>query len=426
MNPIYNEYIKFLRDTSGEELPYLKEGFFWLDKQIIKGFDSQLVEHKFYRVKVSDNLEKVEILKLKSYEDPSEVDLIDWRTMVNLKENHLREIEHEALCLIHEKIEDYNTHTPIIPVSMGKDSMVTCHLARQLYPNTKAIFNNTSLDCADTYKMVKRFPNCEIMNPDKGFYQYVKSDSMIPSRFSRFCCRIFKVGVMVSQLDNKHPYLIFMGMRNEESNTRSNYQDEWINTSEWGNTCWRGILPIRKWTELDVWLYTFWRNVEVNPKYKKGYSRVGCHCACPYYTKSTWVLDKYWYPKVYKRWRDILREDFVINQKWLIMNCTIDEYLTQAWNGGTFRSEPTQEVIDEFVQYTGIDKQIALQYFNKKCCGCDKRIKHKEVLSMNLKMHGRQLNKFYCKKCLMKEFDWTQENWDKQVESFKAQGCALF
>ena len=52
MNPIYDEYIKFLRDTSGEELPYLKEGFFWLDKQIIKGFDDQLVEHKFYRVKI--------------------------------------------------------------------------------------------------------------------------------------------------------------------------------------------------------------------------------------------------------------------------------------------------------------------------------------------------------------------------------------
>ena len=42
------------------------------------------------------------------------------------------------------------------------------------------------------------------------------------------------------------------------------------------------------------------------------------------------------------------------------MNCTINEYLTQAWNGGTFRNEPTQEVIDEFVEYTGIDKHIAL------------------------------------------------------------------
>ena len=174
MNPVYNEYIKFLRDTSGEELPCLKEGFFWLDKQIIKGFDCQLVEHKFYRVKVSDNLEKVEILKLKSYEDPSEVDLIDWRTMVNIKENHLREIEHESLCLIREKIENYDAYTPIIPVSMGKDSMVTCHLVRQLYLNTKAIFNNTSLDCADTYRMVKTFPNCEIFTPEEGFYPWQK------------------------------------------------------------------------------------------------------------------------------------------------------------------------------------------------------------------------------------------------------------
>lgn len=425
MNPIYDEYIKFLRDTSGEELPYLKEGFFWLDKQIIKGFDNQLVEHKFYRVKVSDNLEKVEILKLKSYEDPSEVDIIDWKTMVDIKENHLREIEHESLCLIREKIEDYNTYTPIIPVSMGKDSMVTCHLVRQLYPNTKAIFNNTSLDCADTYKMVKRFPNCEIFTPEEGFYPWQKRVNWIPSRIRRGCCSIFKVGAMIDNLDKNENILLFMGMRNQESNTRSGYGDEIINP-EWGKTNWQGILPIREWSEIDVWLYIMWKNIEINPKYKKGYSRVGCAIACPFYGKSTWVLDKYWYPTMRKRWENILTEYFINNKGWITFNCTLQEYLTQAWNGGTFRNEPTQEVIDEFVKYTGIDKQIALQYFNKKCCGCDKRIKHKEVLSMNLKIHGRQVNKFYCKKCLMKEFDWTKEDWNKQVELFKAQGCALF
>ena len=425
MNPIYDEYIKFLRDTSGEELPCLKEGIFWLDKQIIKGFDSQLVEHKFYRVKVSDNLENVEILKLKSYEDPSEVDLIDWKTMVDIKENHLREIEHEALYLIGEKIKNYDTYTPIIPVSMGKDSMVTCHLVRQLYPNTKAIFNNTSLDCADTYRMVKTFPNCEIFTPEEGFNPWQKRVNWIPSRIRRGCCSIFKVGAMIDNLDKNENILFFMGMRNQESNTRSGYGDEIINP-EWGKTNWQGILPIREWSEIDVWLYIMWKNIEINPKYKKGYSRVGCAIACPFYGKSTWVLDKYWYPTMRKRWENILTEYFINNKGWITFNCTLQEYLTQAWNGGTFRDEPTQEVIDEFVEYTGIDKHIALQYFNKKCCCCDKRIKHKEVLSMNLKINGRQINKFYCKKCLMKEFNWTQEDWDKQVTLFKAQGCALF
>ena len=371
-------------------------------------------------------LETVNCSKLKSYEDETKICLASWQQLIDLNKNHLQEIENDSLCLIKEKIEKYNSYTSIIPVSMGKDSMVTCHLIRQLYPETKAIFNNTSLDCADTYKMVKCFPNCEVMNPSKGFYQYVKSDHMIPSRMSRFCCRIFKTGVMVSKLDNNTPYLMWMGMRNEESNTRSNYQDEWTNTSEWGNTCWQGILPIRKWTELDVWLYTIWKNIEVNPKYKKGYSRVGCNIACPFYSKSTWILDKYWYPKAYQRWRNILREDFLENKKWIIMNCTLNEYLTQAWNGGTFRNEPTQEVIEEFTKYNDLDINITAQYFNKECCNCNKRIKHKEVLSMNMKMHGRNTNKFFCKKCLMKEFDWTSEDWNKQILTFKSQGCALF
>ena len=427
MNPIYDGYINFLREMSGEKLPDLKEGYFWLNRQIIKGFDKQGNIHKFYKVVVSNDLEAVEIKKLKTYESVQDIDLISWKELIDLNKEHLIQIESESLNLIKEKMQKYKNYTSIIPVSMGKDSMVTCHLVRSLYPDTKAIFNNTSLDCADTYQMVKEFTNCEIMNPDKGFYQYVASDHMIPTRFSRFCCRIFKTGVMTSQLDHDHPYLLWMGMRNEESNTRSSYEDEWVNKAEWGKTCWQGILPIRKWTELDIWLYTIWRNIPVNPKYKKGYSRVGCHCACPFYTKSTWILDKYWYPKAYQRWRDILKEDFITNEKWIVMNCTIDEYQTQAWNGGTFRDEPTDQIINEFSQYTGIDKSVATQYFNKPCCGCGKKkIKHKEVLSMNLKLHGRNTNKFYCKKCLMKQYDWTSEIWDKQIDEFKMQGCELF
>ena len=56
MNPIFNEYITFLRDTSGESLPDLKEGYFWLDRQIVKGFDKQGNIHKFYRISISDSL----------------------------------------------------------------------------------------------------------------------------------------------------------------------------------------------------------------------------------------------------------------------------------------------------------------------------------------------------------------------------------
>ena len=41
-------------------------------------------------------------------------------------------------------------------------------------------------------------------------------------------------------------------------------------------------------------------------------------------------------------------------------------------------------------------------------------------------MHGRNVNKFFCKKCLMREFNWTNDDWDNQIETFQKQGCALF
>lgn len=226
---------------------------------------------------------KLSIEKPKSgYDNIANIELASWNELIEMNKAHLENIENESKQLIRDKMDKFADYIPLVPVSMGKDSQATCYLVRECYPDTKAIFNNTTLDCADTYRMAKRFPNCEMMTPKQGFYQYVKEASMIPTRFSRFCCRIFKVGEMVNQLDHNTPYLMFMGMRNEESNTRSGYGDEWINESEWGNTKWQGILPIRKWTELDVWLYTLWRNIEINPKYKKGYSRVGYGKRCPF------------------------------------------------------------------------------------------------------------------------------------------------
>lgn len=427
MTPIFKEYIKFLRDSTKLPLEELKEGYFWFDKSIIKGFDKYGCEHKFFKVIINDSNETVDCCKLqRRYDDIKDIELASWYDLLRLWIGHLRGIEKDALYLIQNKIEEYKNYTPIIPVSTGKDSMVICYLVRSLYPDTKAIFNNTSLDCADTYRMIKRLPNCEIMNPKEGFYQYIKRTGMIPTQMTRFCCSIFKSGVMTSQLDHKHPYLLFMGMRNEESVKRREYKDEWVNTREWGNTNWKGILPIRTWNEFEVWLYIFWKGLEINPKYKKGYMRAGCTIACPFSGKSTWTLDKYWYPIMRERWENILRENFISDNKWIILNCTLNEYINKAWNGGVFRDEPTDEVIEEFAQYNMLDKTVASKYFNKNCDCCGTKIKDKNALSMNMKIHGRSIGKYYCKKCLMKEFRWFEDDWNQQIDKFKNQGCALF
>ena len=429
MNPIFREYCEFLKDKVDLEL---EEGYYWLDNSIIKAFDKEGNIHKLYRIVINDEDLSMAYKVPKGYSKREDIDIASWNDVVEMNKEIIRQKEKESLELITKVLSDYKDCSPQILTSGGKDSSVTMHLVRKVQNNVHAIFNNTSLDCVDTYLHIKReVDNVQIINPKEGFYQWRKRLQFIPTRFSRACCTIFKEGAMIDVLPHDEKYLFFLGMRNEESSTRSDYGDMWRN-NKWCDN-WQGCLPIRKWTELDIWLYIIMENISFNPKYRKGYSRAGCAIACSFASKSTWVLDKYWYPTMRNRWENILKDDFISNSKWLVLNCTLDEYINQAWNGGVFREEPNEEVIKEYAEYSHLDENVARQYFNKYCAnGCKtqsgkpKKIKAKDVIGMNMKLHGRNINKFYCKKCLMKLYDMDKEKWNSEVERFKQQGCDLF
>lgn len=287
MNLVFKEYIKFLEDK-GVKLG-LKEGYYWLDRQIIKAFDKEGNTHKIARLTVDDDLN----ITYKTY-DNKEFEMASWYDIVELNKVRLEKLEQDTISKIKLYSEKYEGFEPAIPTSGGKDSSVTLFLTRKVHHNAQGIFNNTSLDCADTYLHIKTWDNIITINPDEGFYQWRERNNFVGNRMARACCDIFKEGAMVQKYDNNKKTLFFMGMRNDESNTRSGYVDEWHN-NKWTDN-WMAILPIRELTELDIWLYILWRDVPVNPKYRKGYARVGCAVSCPFYTKSTWVLDEYWYP----------------------------------------------------------------------------------------------------------------------------------
>lgn len=427
MNPIFKEYCKFLKEKVNLDL---KEGYYWLDNSIIKVFDKQGNIHKLYRIVIDDDLSMSYKIPM-GYSKIQDIEIASWNDVVKIFGTEVRKKEKESLELIKNVLCDYKDFAPQILTSGGKDSSVTMHLVRKVKNDVHAIFNNTSLDCADTYKHIKEVDNVQIINPKEGFYQWRKRLKFIPTRFARACCSIFKEGAMINMLSSEEKYVFFLGMRNQESAARSGYEDMW-NNEKWSSQ-WIGCLPIRKWTELDIWLYIFMEDISFNPKYRKGYSRAGCAIACPFASKSTWVLDKYWYPQMRARWEEILTDDFVKNSKWLVLNCTLEEYINQAWNGGVFREEPNNEVIKEYAGYNGFDEIVAKQYFNKYCAnGCksksgkQKKIKEKNVLSMNLKYHGRNINKFYCKKCLMAMHDMDEVKWNLEIMRFRDQGCKLF
>lgn len=333
----------------------------------------------------------------------------------------------ESLDVIRQAVRDYSDYDFWCTTSTGKDSTVTLDLVQKVIPDIKVMFNNTSCDVADTYKIVKSRSDWVVTNPKEGIYNFFKRNNFIPTQFSRACCTIYKEEASVKYFKehNVDKLIQIMGVRNNESSKRAD-REYFTQNPKWSNPNWYGLLPIRKWNDLDVWLYMLHNNLEINSKYKKGYSRVGCGICCPYYTKSTWVLDKYWYPKLYDRWHNILQKVFLESQRWQQVNCTLAEYHS-CWNGGLLRPEPTEEVIREMMKYKGItDYEVAKQYFNKTCIECGKNVRQNDVLAMNMKLYGRNLTEFKCKKCLMKEFGMTKNDWNNKVADFKAQGCKLF
>lgn len=408
----------------------LEEGFYWLDKQIIKAYDKQGKLHKIHRLKIDDDLNiTYTSYKLKKFE------VEPWQDTIKRNQSKLKDLEWNSLKTVKEKIEKYQGYTPIVLNSTGKDSIVTDYLVNKII-DTQRIFNNTTLGCYDEYQYINKLDKVTKVKYKEGFYKWRKRNSFVPTRFNRACCYYFKEYATTLHLDKSQKYMLFMGMRSQESAHRSSYGDEWKN-DKWGNCDWIGILPIVELSEEDIWLYILWKGLDFNTKYRKGYSRVGCAIACPFYTKSTWVLDKYWYPKMYKRWHDILEKDFIENFKWTRLNCTLKEYHS-CWNGGLKRTEPTQEVINEFAQYKNITPDVAEKYFNHECKECTKiidkktgnpkikKVNKKDEVAMNLKLLGRNIENYYCKKHLMDYLEISKEQWNQYIDDFKKQGCDLF
>ena len=409
----------------------ISEGRFWLDNGIIKGFTHDGELHKLFKYRVCDDL-TVNITEHKDFKSTIKSsfreDIFEtWEEAYQRLASDLQIKIDESLDVIRDAVKKYSDYEFWCTTSTGKDSTVTLNLVQQVKPDIKVMFNNTSCDVADTYKIVKTHSDWIVTNPKEGIYNFFKRMNYIPTRFSRGCCSIYKEGASVEYFNNHNvdKLIQIMGIRNDESNTRSGYDFIKHNT-KWSNPNWFALYPIRKWSDLDVWLYILHNNLEINSKYRNGYSRVGCAICCPYYTKSTWVLDKYWYPTLYNRWHMILQKVFLENQRWQKVNCTLSEYHS-CWNGGLLRPEPTDEVIREMMNYKGItDYNVAKQYFNKTCSECGKNVRQNDVLAMNMKYHGRNVTEVKCKKCLMNELDMSKEEWSKKVEDFKNQGCNLF
>lgn len=76
------------------------------------------------------------------------------------------------------RIEEWVNHFGIngvyVSFSGGKDSTVLLHIARQLYPNIKAMFVDTGLEYPEIKQFVKTFENVDIIRPKMMFNKVIE------------------------------------------------------------------------------------------------------------------------------------------------------------------------------------------------------------------------------------------------------------
>lgn len=211
----------------------------------------------------------------------------------------------------------------IVTYSGGKDSDAMLHLAEScLKPDDFEVMNShTTVDAPETVrhirKVFKRLDDRGVKTridyheqPDgtrTTMWNLIPQKYMPPTRIVRYCCSVLKESGTPNRICS-------LGVRAAESSKRQgrdtfgirggNYRQatffsydhaeevhreaQELNDPVWDCTLIKlmkekgstVVNPIYEWLDSDIWDYIRQENIEVNPLYEKGYSRVGC-IGCP-------------------------------------------------------------------------------------------------------------------------------------------------
>lgn len=223
-----------------------------------------------------------------------------------------------------------------IAFSGGKDSMVLLHLCHEVLPlDVPVIFSDTDMELPDTYDLWSKVQE----NYSNRLFICAKANNTAinnwnlfgpPSRTIRWCCSVHKSTPALMRLKEiigkpAIRVMAFVGVRGEESYSRSFYEDS---NDGIKNASQMNKMPILDWGAHEIWLFIFQNSILINNAYHRGLSRVGC-VMCPESSeKYLWFVDRS-YPKLIKPYVDIIfktsaksfsgkeeKREFIASQRW--------------------------------------------------------------------------------------------------------------
>lgn len=178
-----------------------------------------------------------------------------------------------------------------VAFSGGKDSVVALDIIQRALPHNDFIvlFGDTGMEFSDTYHLVKLVAkDCE----DKGIKFFTAKSHLDPkdswrifgppAQRMRWCCSVHKSTPQVLFLrhflkNNQFRGMAFTGVRGDESEARSEYEDVSLGEKIKGQY---SCHPILDWNTAELFLYIYEQGLFLNDAYKKGNSRAGC-LICP-------------------------------------------------------------------------------------------------------------------------------------------------
>mgnify|MGYP005905607115 FL=1 len=145
IQPIFKEQIRMWSDL-GFNIP-ITEGFYWLDRGIIRAFSPDGILHRLYKCKVNDDL-TINIVKHKEYCDFKPE---SWEETYERLKNDLQNKIDESLNVIKSTLDTYSNYDFWCLTSTGKDSTVVLDLVYKVTSNVKVMLYGIATNTQCTF-----------------------------------------------------------------------------------------------------------------------------------------------------------------------------------------------------------------------------------------------------------------------------------
>jgi len=174
-----------------------------------------------------------------------------------------------SLALIKEAYEKHGDSL-VVANSLGKDSVVVWHLAKQVSSKIRGFIVTTRFKPKETKQFmleeVDRYPELQIYSNDQ-----VKIPDRLYETDPDKCCDLLKVQPVRQAVAEMNVKCWVTGLRCTEGRTRTDFKE--VEERDEGLI---KLNPILIWKEREVWQYLALYQVPVNPLYKVGYRSLGC------------------------------------------------------------------------------------------------------------------------------------------------------